>query len=513
MTQGDLVISADFGTSAVKIGVVDGELNLLAKTVESYPLHLAPGGIAEQNPADLWAALARGLTHLRQDVPDLSARATTLVFSSQICGLICADEDGRALLPCLTWLDKRAASVAQKLVGGFPTAHGYKITKLLRWLRIANGAPAKNGMDPPAKMLWIAENAPDILDQTRWFLDVKDWLIHRATGRFTTTSESANMTWLLDSRPGREGWSRDLARMIGVDYEKLPEIVDASDIVETLTPQAAAELGLGANTVVLGGTSDVTAAALGSGEVANGALHISAATSCWISGFMNGRRLNVGSSYATISSGLGFRPLLVASQENAGSAMEWAVKISGGQSEGESLAKAFDDMGEPLPDDPFFVPWLAGERVPVDNERLRGAFHGLALHHEPEALRRAAVEGIALNVLWSYSRVSREKGVKRDGPISMVGGVAANPAFAQTVADALNREVRVGEARHAGVLGTATLAAKVQGWAADPFEAAERLREHTAALYTPQRARVEALAERNVRLEKIRRDLIRSYRH
>lgn len=513
MQQGDLVISADFGTSAVKVGVVDGDLKLLARATETYPLNLAPGGIAEQNPVDLWAALARGLTQLRQDIPNLADRATTVVFSSQICGLICADDNGQPLMPCLTWLDKRAAKVGQALIGGFPSAHGYQIGKLVRWLRIANGAPAKNGMDPTAKMLWVAQNEPKIYAKTRWFLDVKDWLMHRATGRFTTSAESANVTWLMDSRPGREGWSKPLSKMTGIPLEKLPEIVDAAEVVETLTPHAAAELGLSKNTIVLGGTSDVTAAALGSGEVEDGALHICAATSCWISGFMDGRRLNVGDSYATISSSLNFRPLLVASQENAGSAMEWAVRISGGKTEGESLANAFDDMGDPLPDDPYFIPWLAGERVPVDNDLLRGAFHGLALHHDPRALRRATAEGVALNMLWSYKKVSREKGIRLDGPISMVGGVAGNAHFAQTVADALNREVRVGEARHAGVLGTATLAAKVQGWAADPFEAAARLRHQTTAFYTPNADRAEALAVRNARLEKIRRDLIRSYRH
>ncbi|SHJ49938.1 xylulokinase [Shimia gijangensis] len=512
MQHGDLVITADFGTSAVKVGVVDGDLTLLSKATEAYPLNLAPGGIAEQNPADLWAALARALSHLRHDIPNLKERATTLVFSSQICGLICADVNGRPLMPCMTWLDKRAAQTGRDLIGGFPSAHGYQIGKLLRWLRIANGAPAKNGMDPIAKILWVAKHKPDISAQTRWFLDVKDWLVHRATGRFTSSAESANVTWLLDSRPGREGWSKTLSKMTGIPFEKLPEIVDATDVVETLTAEAAGELGLSKDAIVLGGTSDVTAAALGSGEVDDGALHICASTSCWISGFMSGRRLNVPNSYATISSSLSFRPLLVASQENAGSAMEWAVRISGGQTEGENLANAFDDMGTPLPDDPYFVPWLAGERVPIDNDLVRGAFHGLALHHDPRAMRRATVEGVALNMLWSYSKVTREKGIRMDGPLSMVGGVAANPDFAQTVADAFDREIRVGEARHAGVLGTATLAAKVQGWAADPFEAAARLRTHTTAHYVPNPDRVEALAMRNTRLEKIRRDLIRSYR-
>ncbi|MEQ9692958.1 FGGY family carbohydrate kinase [Shimia sp. SDUM112013] len=511
MTERDLVISADFGTSGVKIGVVDSDLQLVTRATATYPLSLDSGGVAEQSPDDWWAALARGLADLRHHVPDLMDRAGALVMSTQLCGVICADENGHALRPCLTWLDKRAAPLGRALVGGFPEVHGYQLFKLARWLRIANGAPAKNGMDPTAKYLWIARNEPEIFARTRWFLDVKDWLVHRATGRFTTSAESANLSWMMDTRPGREGWSEVLADKVGVPLEKMPEILDAADIVGTLTPQAAAELGLRADVPVLGGASDVTAAALGSGEVADGALHISVATSAWIAGFMPSRILNVAGSYATITSALGFRPLLIASQENAGSALEWGVKISGGRVESEALAHAFDDMGAPRADDPYFLPWLAGERVPIDNDAVRGVFHGLALHHDARAIRRATIEGVALNLRWAYGRVSREKPVLCDGPISMVGGVSANPAFAQTVADALNREVRVGGSRHAGVLGAATLAAPVMGWADTPWQAAETLRENTNAHYTPDPARVEDLDRRAAQLEKIRKHILRSY--
>ncbi len=512
MLKGDLVISADFGTSAVKVGVVDGDLNILARVTQSYPIALGPGGFAEQNPEDWWGALAHALADLRRDVPDLRHRAGAMTFSSQICGLICTDDKGIPLRPCMTWLDKRSADLSRELIGGKPNVHGYQIVKLMRWLRLANGAPAKNGMDPTAKILWVKENEPDIFRQTRWLCDVRDWLVHRATNKMTSCPESANVTWVMDTRPGREGWSEPLAAMTGIPINKLPPIVQGEDVVGTLTPQAAAELGLDDSLYVLGGTSDVTAAALGSGEVEDGALHISVATSAWIAGFFPDRRLSVPSSYATITSGLNFRPMLVASQENAGSAMEWAVKISGGPTQGEAVAAAYGDMGDPQKDDPFFLPWLAGERVPVDNDSLRGTFHGLSLHHDPKALRRAAVEGVALNLRWAMSKVSRERGARTEGPLSIVGGAAANATFSQTLANALNREVRVGEARHAGMLGTATLAAPIMGWADSAAAAAARLKTRTTASYAPQPAQVEALAIRAAKLDRIRKIVLKSYK-
>ncbi|WP_204112469.1 xylulokinase [Shimia biformata] len=507
----DLVIAADFGTSGVKVGLVDGDLTILAKVTETYPIDLGSGGRAEQHPEDWWAALARALTRLRHEWPEIAARAGALVFSTQVCGVIATARDGTPLRPCLTWLDKRAAGLGQALIGGFPSVHGYQVGKLATWLRLANGAPAKNGMDPTAKMIWIRENEPDIFANTHRFLDVKDWLVHRATGQFTTSAESANLTWIMDTRPGREDWSEALARKCGLPTDKMAMIVDADAVVGTLTPQAAAELGLDAATPVLGGTSDVTAAALGSGAVADGELHISAATSVWIAGFFPGRRLSVPHSYATICSGLGYRPLLIATQESAGSAMEWAVKLTGRPVTDEELTGAFDAIGESQPDDPFFLPWLAGERVPVDNNKLRGTFWGLGLHHDANALRRAALEGVALNLRWAFGKVIRTRGAKADGPISLGGGVAANAVFAQTLADALNRDIRVGQARHAGVLGTATLAAPVMGWADTVWDCARRLQGQTTAHYQPNPDRVDQLNARDSRLSRIRADMVKSY--
>ena len=141
MTKGDLVISADFGTSGVKVGLVYSSLSVLARVTESYPLVLKTGGIAEQSPDDWWGALAHALATLRQEVPDLSKRAAALVFSSQLCGLVCCDANGTPLRPCLTWLDKRADPLGKKINGGFPDADSDTPPSLLPRLRLANGPP------------------------------------------------------------------------------------------------------------------------------------------------------------------------------------------------------------------------------------------------------------------------------------------------------------------------------------------------------------------------------------
>ncbi len=510
MSRADLIIAADFGTSSVKLGVVAEGMQLRATQVESYPVALQSGGVAEQNPADWWAALARGIAALEAEAPGTLSRVGALVFSAQMCGVTCVDKAGTPLRPCIIWQDIRAASLARNLIGGFPSALGYNLGRLARWLPIANGAPAKNGMDPIAKWHFLMREEPEVWAATHRTLDVKDWLIHRATGRFVTTADSANLTWLMDTRPGREGWSETLSRMTRTPLDKLPEIVDGTDVVGTLTPTAAAELGLSADVPVVAGAGDVTATALGSGAVGDGALHLCISTSAWVSGFFSRRQLSVPHSFATVASSAGYRPLLIATQESAGSALEWVARLMG-HGDVPDLDAAFGDVGEFREDDPFLIPWFAGERVPVDNDALRGVIHGLSIDHDQKAVARAALEGVALNLRWAYEAVAKKPGVQLDGPIPLVGGGASNPVLAQLVAGALGREVIIGESRHAGVLGTATLAAPMMGWDPDVWHAAARLSDRTTARYAPLPGRREMIERRYARLRKLRKAMVKTY--
>lgn len=503
----DLVIAADFGTSAVKVGVGGADGLIIARSVQSYPLALAPGGRAEQSPEDWWQALCRGVADLATQVPDLRNRVGALSVCAQLCGLVCVDRAGTPLRPAMLWLDTRAAELTRELVGGVPSVFGYGALKLWRWVRLANGAPARSGTDAVSKMLWVMREEPQVAAATHLFLDVKDWIIHRASGTFCTTADSANLTWLMDTRPGRESWSPALAQLAGVALERLPPIVEGSAVVGSLTPSAAKEIGLGADVMVLGGAGDIAAAAVGSGATADGEMHICAATGGWVSGFFPQRVLSARHAYATICSPLSHRPLLIAAQETAGAALAWAA-----QATGADMATAYDGLGPMRADDPFLLPWHAGERTPVDDDRLRGVLHGLTLAHDGAAIRRAALEGVVLNLHWAWQSLAATPGLRHDGPVPLVGGGADLPAFTRLMAAALNRPVEVQAPRDAGVRGALYIAAPVMGWATDVWAAAAAARATTHPQRTdPDPQDVALMAERAARLDRLRPALIRSF--
>ncbi len=500
------ILAVDFGTSSVKIGMIDRQLALVATHIEPYPMAIPAEGQAEQAPEDWWAGLARGLRKLRAAT---EFQVEGIVFCAQMCGLVCADAEGRPLRPALIWRDKRAAPQARALIGGFPSILGYRIDKLARWLRLANGAPSRNGMDPIAKMQYIHQREPHIAAETAYFLDARDWLLTRATGRFATTADTANLTWLMDTRPGKEGWSAALAQLSGLDLSRLPPILEGQAEVGPLTASAATELGLDQGIPVFAGCGDVTAAALGTGAVEDGALHMCLSTGAWIGGFFDRRVLSVPHSYATVASPFAYRPLLIAAQESAGGALAWGRTVMAGGTDWETGPYAHTTATRD--DDPFVFPWFAGERVPRDDARLRGAILGLAEQHDAEALRRALVEGVALNLTWAWEKVSKERGVQTRGPLPVVGGGALVRVLVQSIADATGRELALGEGRMAGVVGAGLIGASALGWVPDLWTAAsDRAAAQDHPIIRPTAEGQAHMKSRGARVARLRKHLLRA---
>jgi xylulokinase len=223
--------------------------------------------------------------------------------------------------------------------------------------------------------------------------------------------------------------------------------------------------------------------------VEDGELHISLGTSSWISGFYPGRRLSASEGYATILSPFGNRPLLIATQESAGACLDWLDRLAGVEPD-----EAISGVTPPL-----FLPWLAGERVPVDDNRLRGAFLGLSLQHGRASLRQAVIEGVALNTRWAWQSVARQKGTRHAHLLRAVGGGALNPVLCQALADCLGADLAVSrDPRNAGVRGAAAIAAAGLGWRASVWEAAGLFRWPLQAVHRCLQAQ-RALVPRRLR--------------
>lgn len=461
-----LILACDVGTSSVKVALLDAQGTRHGAASLPLTLELPQSGWAQQDPAAWWSTLGKASHRALAEGNVDPSRVAGVGLAAQTCAAIPLDGNGEALHPALIWLDTRSESIAQRITAGWPRVAGYGLIPLLRWLWITNGAPSLSGKDITSKILWFKEQRPKIWSQTKKIVDGKDYLLMRCTGKTLTTPDCGHLTWMMDNRHDR--WSKALLNHLGLDEASLPHIVPSTTIAGYLTQDAAETLGIPPGLPVAGGVTDVTAAALGSGAMDFGHIHLYLGTSGWCGAHHPGRRVDPDTGVATLR-GAGHQNdpashLLMAAQEMAGGALNWAA--SQFWPEGGTVAElvAAAQRSPPGARGVMFLPWLGGERCPVNEARLRGGFLNLGLDNSRDDMARAVMEGVGFNLCWAMKAL--DKLVKpHSGPIHVLGGGAVSDLWLEMLADILERPLaRVHDPRWGGVRGAAICMAIALGW-------------------------------------------------
>jgi xylulokinase len=467
------IFAIDLGTSGPKVALVAPDGRVLAHGREETPTLFLPGGGAEQKPEDWWRAIvcaARALL-AQQAVPVESI--SIISVTSQYSCTVAVDSRGAPLMNAINWMDTRGAHDIRKVVGGWPSFEGYGLTRLMKWIRLTGGAPTLSGKDPIAHILYIKREHPEIYAAAHKFLEPKDYLNHRLTGRFAATEDSINLHWLTDNRDVNDiHYDDGLIALTGVDPDKLPEIVRSTDILGPLLPAAASELGLPPGIPVVGGTTDFQSSAIGSGAVRDFEAHLYVGTSSWISCFVPFRKTDLLHSIASLPSAIPGRYSVANEQECAGSCLAFLRDNLIYPDDDLALGPApecayerFDAVAALAPPGSerlLFLPWMYGERTPVEDASVRGGFLNLSLKTRRATMVRAVMEGVAFNSRWLLSCVESFCGKPFDG-INMIGGGARSALWCQIYADILNRTIRQvddplgANARGAGLIGSIAL--------------------------------------------------------
>ena len=467
------IVSHDLGTSSDKAILVDHDGKIAGIAQRKYPLHHPRADFAEQNPDDLWKAVGETTREVVRKTGVSPDSIVAITFSSQMQGLIPVTAEGRVLHPAITWLDGRAADIIRERLWTPPRVQGYNIFRLLRFLRITGGTPGQAGKDNIGKILWLRAHKPEIFDELHKFIDVKDFIIFKLTGKFITSVDLAVIWWLLDTRGHRNQWHDGLCRLAGIAKEQLSEVKASAEVVGHLTAAAAHALGLSANCAVINGAGDLSAAALGSGAIDEGELHISIGTSSWVAGHFTKRKIDIAHYTGCIGSALPETYYLaMAHQETAGLCVEWLKNQilydhpkDLDMDETNELYQTFDQqaaLSPPGANNLIFTPWMFGERCPLDDENVRGGFYNLGLYHTRSDIIRSVFEGIAMNTRWAMETL--EKLYQPVTELNVIGGGAKSDLWCQILADTLNRKInQVGDSQHAGARGVALLASYTLG--------------------------------------------------
>jgi xylulokinase len=460
------VLALDLGTSGAKAAVFTRTGRAVGLAFRATKLRLLPGGGAEQDPADWWQATL-GACRECLGAPGVErARIASLAVTGQWSGTVAVDSAGQPLRPALIWMDSRGAPQIERIAGSTLGLLPYSVPRLLRWVALTGGAPGKSGKDPLAHISYLREHEPELYAQARYFLEPKDYLNFRLTGVAAAGYDSIALHWVTDNRRiDQVDYHPGLLRLGGIEREKLPPLLRPESELGALLPEVAEQLGLRPEVRVALGAPDVHATAIGSGAVGNHRPHLYVGTSSWLSCHVPFKKTDVLHNLASLPSALAGRYLMINEQECAGACLTQLkdhilFPDDAGQAPRGSFAELdrLAALAPPGSDNLLFLPWLYGERSPVEDHRLRGGFFNYSLGATRAHLVRAVLEGIAQNARWLLGYAERFAG-QAFASVRLVGGGGKSKLWSQIYADVLDRPVQLcAEPELASLRGVAALA-------------------------------------------------------
>lgn len=413
-----LYIGIDLGTSASKFLLVDEVGRVLNTVTKEYPLSFPRPGWSEQDPAHWWQACLAG-------VPELLAgfdakQVAGIGAGGQMHGLVALDAAGNVLRPAILWNDGRTAAQVDYLnetVGN---------DKLSAW----TGNIAFAGFTAP-KLLWMRQNEPDLFARIAKILLPKDYLVYRLTGVHATDYSDASGTLLLDVAHKR--WSSEMLDLCGVTEAQMPTLFDSWQPVGTLTAAAAAALGLPTDVVVCAGAGDNAAAAIGTGTVGEGRCNISLGTSGTV--FISSEQFRVdphNALHAFAHADGGFH--LMGCMLSAASCNKWWMEdiLHDGDYAAAQEAIVPEKLGR---SHVFYLPYLMGERSPVNDTNARAVFLGMTMDTTRADMTQAMLEGVAF-ALRDSVEIARSLGLDISRS-TLCGGGSRSPLWRTILANVL----------------------------------------------------------------------------
>lgn len=445
-------IGVDIGCSGCKAIAIDQNGKTLGVQAVRYDNTLICTGLGcyEQSAQVLRNA---GLSCIRKLVQQLEAgrRVAAIGFTGQMHGLVALDEQLQPLRPILSCVDFRNEKQNDAIyakVGGKEGLLPYTNNKMVPSCTVG-------------KILWMQENEPELLAKTRVVVNPKDYVRTVLTGIPATDESDASGFGVYDVRS--HNWNEALLNLIGLPKTILPAVYHADEVIGTVLPKLAAELGIDKDTAVVAGAGDAVMQTAGSGAVEEGVYSVVLGSGGLISTSLRTCAYNEGARLQIYSSAIRNQWVAYVGLMSVGTSVNW---LRSNLYAAESVAgetAAFRQMDQEAAAVPagcnglLFFPSLLGQRNPVDDPYAKGALIGLTPEHTRGHMYRALLEGLTLGMREVYLQL-RTAG-KPMQQIRLSGGGAVNDLWCQIFADGFQTPVhRVQHYSACGALGAAMLA-------------------------------------------------------
>jgi xylulokinase len=439
MERKTYLLAHDLGTSGNKAVLFCTDGTLSSSCVSEYPLISGEDGMEEQDADDWWRAVCLTTKKLIEQSHIRPDQIAAVSFSGQMMGCLPVDKTGHPLRKAIIWADTRARKETHELSEKLQdNTLPYRIT--------GHRNIPSYGIQ---KAMWIHRNEPEIYQMTYKFLNAKDYIVFRLTGRFCTDPSDADSTDAMDIYSLQ--WSDELLQAADIEKDKMPEIVPSTTIAGTVTKTASEECGLLTGTPVVMGAGDGVAANVGADAVRPGLAYLNMGTSAWVAGTSakpvidpEGRTMCWPHAVPGLYSPNG-------TMQYAGGSYTWMKKElccaeqMKAEAEKRSIYQLINDeilSSEAGAGGVIFLPYLLGERAPRWNPDARGVFFGLNGSTTRKDIFRSVAEGVVMNLHVCYRAFSEYVTTDR---LLLTGGGARSSMWRRIIADIFQMPVDIPE--------------------------------------------------------------------
>lgn len=437
------VIGIDCSTTAVKAIAFDADGASLAEGRAPLTRSAPHPGWGEQSASSWWDATCAALQSLTAQLAQGDAGAPQgLAITHQRESFVCLDAEGDETGPAILWLDTRAGDQ----IARFGTREIHEVS----------GKPPST---TPSlyKLIWLREHEPERIAASAMVADTHAYLVHRLTGRWATSTASADPMSLLDMSTFT--WSERLLDLAGLALDRVPDLVEPGAVIAAVSEEASAATGLPAGLPVVAGAGDGQCAGLGAAAVEPDHVYLSLGTSLTI-GVQSGE-FGISDSYRTLASPIAGEYTLEALMSGGMLSLAWLRERVAGLPDSAEGVAALTEMAEtstPGSRGLLFLPYLTSAETPYWDADARAAFVGLGDHHGLGDMAHAVFEGLALESRLLLAAIEADRGT-RITRVTAMGGGSRSPMMLRTFADVLDREISVATEPETAALGAAMLAA------------------------------------------------------
>jgi len=437
-------LGIDVSTTGTKALLIDENGSVVEVRSSPHTLSTPKPLWSEQEPQEWWRAAVSSISAVLKQTGIAPPSIAALGLTGQMHGLVLLDASGAVLRPAILWNDQRTQAQCDEIHRKIGRENFIQVS----------GNVALTGFTAP-KILWVAENEPDVFARTRHVLLPKDYIRYRLTGEYAMDKADGSGTVLFNLKERR--WSIELLSALQIPLGWMPPTFEGPEFTGRVSSEGARETGLAEGTPVAAGGGDQAAQAVGVGAVNPGIIALTVGTSGVVFATTPAALIEPDGLLHAFCHAVPNRWHFMGVMLSAAGSLQWYR---------DALAPevSFDELlreAEHAPagsDGLLFLPYLSGERTPHPDPQARGAFIGLTLRHNRAHMTRAVLEGVAFGLKDIFALI-QQAGLERVGEVRASGGGTKSALWQQILASVLGCELLTVNTTEGAAFGAALLAA------------------------------------------------------